>query len=268
MGDSTSTDWEDQEESLPELTDIQLVVDPIKCKVGPDEALYLVPKALLVSRCPAFFGPALRNHFYEAQTNTLILPEEDPEIFEFFIHWVYQGAIPPLVAPHDSDPTDERAIAREATYHGLYCLAEKWLLKAFKNRVMDCIRASHTETDARIHPSLIENCYQLTPANPLLRRYIVESVAFVVKSSREKEYMEQLREQIISVDFPFDLLEKLSGLIDLGSFDNPNLKPDCDFHEATQGVQCCVVTNDFRGDKRLQGHFHKVFVMDDDLEED
>ena len=239
-----------------------VVEDPIKCIVGRDEALYLVPKALLVSRCPTFFGPALESQFCEAKTKTLVLPEEDPEIFELFIHWASHGAIAPLVAEDDSDGKDEYAVAREAKYHCLYYLGEKWSIKALKNCVMDSIRAYHTDTDSRIHPTLINDCFQWTPTTSPLRRYVVESAAFVIKSCRGKEYMQQLQEEISSTVFLFELLKKLSGLIDMGSFDDPNLKADCDFHEETQGGQCCAITNDFQGDKRLKGYFHKVFVMD------
>ncbi|MCJ1434600.1 hypothetical protein MMC27_003969 [Xylographa pallens] len=275
MNDSIVSAPRDCEEHFPMLN-IPVVGGFVKCKVGPDENLYLVQKDLLISRCPKFSRPALESQFCEAQTNTLILPEEDPKVFELFIHWVHQDVIPPLIAPDESEVMEDWALAEEAKYHGLYYLADKWLINALKNRAIDCIRAYHAATASEIHPSLIEDCFRCTLPTSLLRRYVVESTAFVIKSSggdeyieRLHEYMEQLQENISLTDFLFDLLKKLSNLIDIGSFDNPNLKAaDCDYHEATQGGQCCVVANDFRGDKRLKGHFHKVFVVDEDLEED
>ncbi|MCJ1380163.1 hypothetical protein MMC17_003266 [Xylographa soralifera] len=268
MDDSAGSALGDFEERSPHMSNIPVVAEYTKCKVGPDEALYLVRKGLLISRCPEFFGLGLEGEFSEAQTNILILPEEDPGVFELFIHWIHQDAIPPLVALDESNTMEDCALAKEATYYGLYYLAEKWSIKALKNRVMDCIRAYHADTDARIHPSLIDLCFQRTLAGSLLRHYVVEAVAFVIKSPKGYEYLEQLHEQITSIDFLFDLLEKLSRLIDMGSFDNPNLRADCDFHEETQGGQCCAVTNYFQGDKRLKGHFHKLFVIDKDLEDD
>ena len=97
----------------------------VKCKVGPDETLYLVPKDLLISRCPKFSRPALESQFCEAQRNTLTLLEEDPKVFELFIHWVHRDVIPPLVALEESEVTEDWAVAEEAKYHGLYYLADR-----------------------------------------------------------------------------------------------------------------------------------------------
>ena len=127
-----------------------IVDDPITCKVGIPEARYLVPKALLFSECPMLFDTALESQFHENEANTLVLIEETPATFELFIHWLYHGAIPP-VEQGGSDSSGESADPREAKYYYLYYLAERWSIKVLKNRVMDCIRAYHADSN-RVFP--------------------------------------------------------------------------------------------------------------------
>lgn len=53
---------------------------------------YMVHKELLTSASP-FFAAALTSTFAEGLDQTVRLPEEKPEIFEWFLQWLYTGSL-------------------------------------------------------------------------------------------------------------------------------------------------------------------------------
>lgn len=60
---------------------------------GVKQRSFQVPEQLLCSKSP-FFKTALRgNNFLEATTREVKLPEEDPEIVNYFLHWLYTGKL-------------------------------------------------------------------------------------------------------------------------------------------------------------------------------
>ena len=56
------------------------------------ETKYLIHKELLTSASP-FFAAALNSTFAEGMDQTVRLPEEKPEIFEWFLQWLYTGTL-------------------------------------------------------------------------------------------------------------------------------------------------------------------------------
>lgn len=74
---------------------------------------YVIHKELLTSASP-FFAAALNSTFAEGLDQTVRLPEEKPEIFEWFLQWLYTGTLavpgpayqvpggPPALSPEDS----------------------------------------------------------------------------------------------------------------------------------------------------------------------
>ena len=56
------------------------------------ETKYLVHKELITSASP-FFAAALNSTFAEGMDQTVKLPEEKPEIFEWFLQWLYTGTL-------------------------------------------------------------------------------------------------------------------------------------------------------------------------------
>ncbi|KAK4697313.1 protein N-terminal amidase, partial [Lecanoromycetidae sp. Uapishka_2] len=57
--------------------------------VGPDEQRFDVHKALLC-KSSDFFNAALNGNFIEAN-GTVKLPEQNPGVFKYFVHWLYTG---------------------------------------------------------------------------------------------------------------------------------------------------------------------------------
>ncbi|KAK5172962.1 uncharacterized protein LTR77_003084 [Saxophila tyrrhenica] len=62
------------------------------------ETRYTIHKDLLTSASP-FFAAALNGKFTESLDQTVRLPEEKPEIFEWFLQWLYTGTLK-TPAPH------------------------------------------------------------------------------------------------------------------------------------------------------------------------
>ncbi|KAF2155160.1 hypothetical protein K461DRAFT_285233 [Myriangium duriaei CBS 260.36] len=60
--------------------------------VGPKESKFTLHKDLLIAVSP-FFAAALNGHFSESDTQIVRLPEERPEIFEWFAQWIYTGSL-------------------------------------------------------------------------------------------------------------------------------------------------------------------------------
>ena len=207
----------------------------------------------------------LGGQFSEAQSNTVTLPEEDPQTFELFIYWLYHNQLPPLPDPEIMDLA-ELAVA-EWSYYGLYCLGEKWCINALKNQTIDRIREYHTSRSTTVHPYHIERCYAGTSESSLLRRYVIESAAFALRSPAHKAYQAELRAHVEDAEFLYDLVAECMKLIDLGGFDNPNLRPHCDFHEPVQGNHCCVTTDAVPTDSGSKGDFYRVYVRDEELQQ-
>ncbi|KAI9766381.1 MAG: hypothetical protein M1835_007209, partial [Candelina submexicana] len=56
--------------------------------VGPT-AHWTLPLPLLTTLSPFFAAAFQANHFRESQTHTISLPDDDPEIFELFVQWLF-----------------------------------------------------------------------------------------------------------------------------------------------------------------------------------
>jgi len=219
----------------------------------------------LIERGSTFFAGALGGQFSEAKSNTMDLPDEDPETFDLFVHWLYHSTLPPIPDARITDAA-ELTVA-EWSYYGLYCLGEKWCINALKNQTIDRIREFHNSRATTIHPCHIESCYARTSESSLLRRYVIESTAFALRSPFHKAYKAELRAHVEDADFLYDLMDECMKLIDLGGFDNPNLRPHCDFHEPVQGNHCCITTDAVPADPGLEGAFYRVYLRDEELQQ-
>lgn len=61
--------------------------------MGPDHVRFVVPESLLV-HYSKFFRAALTGNFSEAKDKTVKLEEDDPKMFELFVHWLYYQSFP------------------------------------------------------------------------------------------------------------------------------------------------------------------------------
>lgn len=66
--------------------------------VGPKESKFVLHSHLLTSVSP-FFAAALNGSFAESSSRTITLPDERPEIFEWFVQWLYSGTLRASTVP-------------------------------------------------------------------------------------------------------------------------------------------------------------------------
>ncbi|KAK1072303.1 hypothetical protein LTR74_002615 [Friedmanniomyces endolithicus] len=122
---------------LPLRTAFRNFSAPVEIIVGDDgdksrlQTKYLVHKELLTAASP-FFAAALDGAFAEGLDQSVKLPEEKPEIFEWFLQWLYTGSLtiaqdgafsntalsPPHPHPH------HHLIPSDHPYHAHYARAE------------------------------------------------------------------------------------------------------------------------------------------------
>lgn len=76
---------------------------------------------------PSAFAP---DGFKEGYESSITMPEDDPQTFELFLHWLYQGALPHGLIDDDFHPL----------LH-LYIFAEKLCLDEVANKTMDALQA-------------------------------------------------------------------------------------------------------------------------------
>lgn len=74
--------------------------------MGPDENQFDVYKELLCS-VSDFFAAALDGGFKEAEAGAVKLPEQNPDTFQYFVHWLYAGKLTGYFRPGSSPSMDE-----------------------------------------------------------------------------------------------------------------------------------------------------------------
>lgn len=101
-----------------------MLVGAPSSKVKP-ETKYLVHKELLTSASP-FFAAALNSTFAEGMDQVVRLPEEKPEIFEWFLQWLYTGTLktPEARCHHYTGPNNELTTAQQQQMHAHHSAAE------------------------------------------------------------------------------------------------------------------------------------------------
>ncbi|KAI9738795.1 MAG: hypothetical protein M1834_008302 [Cirrosporium novae-zelandiae] len=95
----------------------------VKVEIGPESIPFWVHKEIICSQSP-FFHVAFNGSFKEAIDQAIKLPEDSPEVFEYFMQWLYTGSL-----AHEAVDSDKPA------FHiliRLYILADKLSIPQLK----------------------------------------------------------------------------------------------------------------------------------------
>lgn len=103
--------------------------------MGEAECKFYVHKSV-VSRSE-FFEKALKSEWKEGQGRRILLPEDDPETFQAYLHWVYTGRI------YSGQKPSYVVLAKS------YAWAEKLLDKELKDRLLDAMVTTCRERDEK-----------------------------------------------------------------------------------------------------------------------
>lgn len=199
---------------------------------------YLIHKELLTSASP-FFAAALNSTFAEGLDQTVRLPEEKPEIFEWFLQWLYTGSLtlplpawqgPAHLPPHlmhshpntsswtaaalaQSSPTtdgDLRNHAGSPKYFlliDLYGLSDRLLTSPLSNHVLSTIVRLSEATNSVPTPSDTRILYEQIRANAPLKNLILDLFAYkktdkLLETHRDEWHARFLRELVVKLKRP------------------------------------------------------------------
>ena len=107
--------------------------------VGDEEERFVLDKTLLSAQSE-FFAKAFSSDFQE-KNGVMKLPEEDADLFQKFVRWLYTGLIDPIFDAADEENGD--GCKQKAALLGaisLYMLGEKWLILDLMQSCWDIMR--------------------------------------------------------------------------------------------------------------------------------
>ena len=139
--------------------------------VGPERAQFLVHKDV-ICQVSDFFTKAFNSEFSEAKTASMDLPEEDPNLFEVFVRWLYHPLIEDAKETHpDAEKKSHTLLVR------LYLLADKYSIVTLKRSIIDHLVFYIRLNPAGIYaPSLhdLSKIYENAPASSGLRKLFLD----------------------------------------------------------------------------------------------
>lgn len=132
----------------------------------------------------AFFKGALSHSWKEAEQRCVHLPEEEPKIFDIYMHWLCRGALPvPLheMSPedYDIDPLDDQL---HLLYAKAYVLGDRMQAGDFMDVVIDKIidllrRQIKDERQEFVPLHVVRYVYDNTPDSCILRLLLAYTFA-------------------------------------------------------------------------------------------
>lgn len=139
--------------------------------IGEQQASFYVHRNL-ICKSSSFFKAALSGSFKEATEGKVILPEDDPDVFEQFVQWVYTKAynLSPL-----ADSSSENLCKHSWQYVRLFVFAEKAQAKKLKDQVLRdffAFRQRHGNVQLLTY-DCVEFAYDHTGPESGLRRLLV-----------------------------------------------------------------------------------------------
>lgn len=177
--------------------------DPIvTIYVGAAQVPYNVHKHILCNVSPAFTA-IFTGKFKKNSTNTVKLPEDDHEVFEWITQWLYTrnfelslfGETKPLV--------------RYLQLAKLYVAADKYGIEHLKDSVLEQWGRIKATTNLISNMSVVKYIYEHTPTSSKLREAIVADYAY---SLDLQCYNQGMREDLNGMhDFAVDILIKMAA---------------------------------------------------------
>ncbi|KAK4497153.1 hypothetical protein PRZ48_011603 [Zasmidium cellare] len=201
---------------------------------------YIIHKELLTAASP-FFAAALNGTFAEGLDQTVRLPEEKPESFEWFIQWLYTGtlttqptntdplaqrghapyripALPSNHPHHTAHPTlqdialdgDLRNTAGSPKYFlllDLYALSDRLLTTPLSNHILTTIARLSESTNSVPTPSDTWILYDTIPSTSPLRTLILDLFAYkktdkLLETHKDDWHPRFLRDLVVKLKRP------------------------------------------------------------------
>lgn len=193
---------------------------------------YIIHKELLTSASP-FFAAALNSTFAEGLDQTVRLPEEKPEIFEWFLQWLYTGSLtvpgPAYQAPHlphhmvhaptpwsqlvqadaaaDGDLRNHVGSPKYFLLIDLYGLSDRLLTTPLSNHILSSIARLSEATNSVPTPSDTRILYEHIRSSAPLRSLILDLFAYkktdkLLETHKDEWHARFLRELVVKLKRP------------------------------------------------------------------
>jgi hypothetical protein len=162
---------------------------------GPENTHWVLHEKLL-----CYHSPVLRNIFYNKNSKTYGLPEEEDITFKTFVGWLYSSRTLPL-------PREEGDLGLQ---FDVYLLAEKLQIPALQADVLQVVREWYRDTDT--YPGLrrVQYIYANTEEDSPMRTMLVNAVArmLVVSDEIPKHWDKALKK---NGQLAVDILKAIQG---------------------------------------------------------
>ena len=188
-----------------------------------------MPRELLTS-VSGFFNAALNSTFAEGCSQTVKLPEDRPDVFDYFLYWLYTRRL-------DHEAVDAVEPVKPAYFWllHLYCLVDKLEVRACKNAIVEKVALRAEETNSVPTPSdtwIVYETFGEQENNPL-RRLVVDLFAW----KRTDNLLDQ-HEDEWHPRFMRDLCVRIKRE-NVREHGKPWLKEICLYHEHEKPGQKC-----------------------------
>lgn len=200
---------------------------------GQGQTTYKIHKDLLTAESP-FFAAALNGTFAEGLDQTVHLPEEKPEIFEWFLWWLYtgslttpapgdchtepihrrmgmSGSISPSFQSHvthsDGDLRNSAGSPKYFLLLDLYSLSDKLLTTSLNNHVVDTVARLSENTNSVPTPSDTWILYDNIRDSAAMRKLVLDLFAYkktdkLLESHKDEWHPRFLRELVVKLKRP------------------------------------------------------------------
>ncbi|KXL49817.1 hypothetical protein M433DRAFT_33795, partial [Acidomyces richmondensis BFW] len=160
-----------------------------------------VHKELLTAASP-FFAAALNSTFAEGTNQAVTLPEEKPEIFEWFLQWLYTGS---LTIPHANG--NHQGSPKYFLLIDLYALSDRLLTTPLSNQILTTIARLSEATNSVPTPSDTWILYDNIRENSPLRTLILDLFAYkktdkLLETHKDEWHPKFLRELVVKLKRP------------------------------------------------------------------
>jgi len=144
-------------------------VPTVTLRVGKTKVAFYVHLGVLCNASPVF-NAAFNGAFSESFKRSMNLTEDDPEVFERLVQWLYWKA-------YDLPPFVERAnVAAQIIFMHLarlYVAADKYGIIGLKNDVLDRFYKANADRAGPPQLGLLDYVYEHTTAKSNLRAFLV-----------------------------------------------------------------------------------------------
>ncbi|KAI4717303.1 hypothetical protein E4T48_06531 [Aureobasidium sp. EXF-10727] len=201
------------------------------------QTTYTIHKDLLTAESP-FFSAALNGAFAEGLDQTVHLPEEKPEIFEWFLWWLYTGSLttptstncnveprhhrlramdampgfpgqglPQHVTHTDGDLRNSAGSPKYFLLLDLYALSDKLMTTTLCNHIVDTTARLSESTNSVPTPSDTWILYDTIRDNAPMRKLILDLFAYkktdkLLESHKDEWHPRFLRELVVKLKRP------------------------------------------------------------------